>query len=360
MATTPSTRRAQIRPGGLVRPGIAAVPLPSVELDPRTAYDFLASACNSYGELEELLPEDRRWREEAQAAFSAEHPAIQGRSYLDFVFELGRMIVDRPSVRTAQDVVAFADSRTDRELTEDVLGELAEDPDLAELTHRAIDGDEAAFAELQARLDHMKGDAVVPGSVSDIAPAVRAVIHFWLPRYQRIEARVGQMLERDVAARRRQDLAADPLGFVEQVTNGLRMVPELRIRRMVLAPTYFGRPYNSLTVIGETQLIAYPIADSSLGSADRLMPPNSTVRLYRALGDESRLRILKFLAESDRYLTEIANELDLSKPTIKHHLAILRAAGLLTVTEQGNMTWYSLRRDRAEEAGPELRAFLSH
>ena len=33
---------------------------------------------------------------------------------------------------------------------------------------------------------------------------------------------------------------------------------------------------------------------------------------------------------------------------------------IVTVTAQGNMTYYSLRRDRAEEAGPELRAFISH
>jgi DNA-binding transcriptional ArsR family regulator len=138
------------------------------------------------------------------------------------------------------------------------------------------------------------------------------------------------------------------------------VVPEQRIRRIVLAPTYFGRPYNSLTKVGDAQVIVYPIADSSLGSADRLTPPNSTLRLYRALGDESRLRILKILAERDRYLTEIANELDLSKPTIKHHLAQLRSAGLVTVTDQGNMTYYSLRRDRAEEAGVELRAYLAH
>jgi hypothetical protein len=30
------------------------------------------------------------------------------------------------------------------------------------------------------------------------------------------------------------------------------------------------------------------------------------------------------------------------------------------MTEQGNLTYYSLRRDRIDEAGPELRAFLAH
>jgi DNA-binding transcriptional ArsR family regulator len=83
------------------------------------------------------------------------------------------------------------------------------------------------------------------------------------------------------------------------------------------------------------------------------------VRLYRALGDESRLRILRLLAERDRYLTELATELELSKPTVSHHLAQLRAASLVTLTQQGNLTYYSLRRDRIDEAGPELRAVLA-
>ena len=66
-----------------------------------------------------------------------------------------------------------------------------------------------------------------------------------------------------------------------------------------------------------------------------LAPPPAVVRLHRALGDETRLRILKLLAGRDLYLTEIAQQLDLSKPTIKHHLALLRAAGLVTIIEAG-------------------------
>jgi DNA-binding transcriptional ArsR family regulator len=168
------------------------------------------------------------------------------------------------------------------------------------------------------------------------------------------------MLDRDIAARRQDDMARDPIGFVEQTTNGIRFVPEPRIRRIVMAPSYFGRPYNSLTRVGDVQLICYPIADSALGAADRLDPPAATVRLYRALGDDSRLRILRLLAERDRYLTELANELGLSKPTVSHHMAQLRSAGLVTVSKQGNLTYYTLRRDRADEAGPELGAYLAH
>jgi DNA-binding transcriptional ArsR family regulator len=273
---------------------------------------------------------------------------------------LGRILVGRPEIKTARELVAAVDKMSDTELLDAMVGELLADPDLGDLTRRAVDGDDSAYKELQARLDSFKGQAILTGPMSLLAPTARAVLHAWLPLFETIEARVGRMLERDVATRNLDDATRDPIGFVERTTNGIRLVPEQRIRRIVLAPSYFGRPYNSLTKVDDIQIIYYPIADASLDAADRLAPPTSTIRLYRALGDESRLRILRFLVEGDRYLTEIANELELSKPTIKHHLAQLRAAGLVTLIEQGNLTYYSLRHDRAEEAGVELRAYLSH
>ena len=361
MATARNTISAPIRPGGLVRPGLTTAQLPTVELDPRTGYDFLASACIDCGELEDLLPEDRHWLEESRLALIAHLGSdtfIQ--TCAGFVADLGRMLVGHPEIRSAADMVAATDKLSDQELLEAMAGELLQDPDLGGVTRRAVDGDREAYAELQAKLDSFKGHPVLTQDMTEMAPTARAVLHFWLPRYQAVEDRVARMLDRDAAARALEDAGRDPIGFVERTTNGIRLVPEQRIRRIILAPSYFGRPYNSLSRVGEVQLICYPIADTSLGAADLVTPPAATVRLYRALGDSSRLRILRLLAERDRYLTEIANELELSKPTIKHHLALLRAAGLITLIEQGNLTYYTLRRDRADEAGVELRAYLAH
>jgi DNA-binding transcriptional ArsR family regulator len=361
VTTTRNVGSAPIRSGGLVRPGLTTAQLPSVEIDSRTGYDFLTSACSDCGELEDLLPEDRGWLEDSRSAMAAQlgtGTSIQ--TCTGFVAELGRVLVGRPEIRTARNVVDAIDALSDKKLLEAMVGELLEDADLGGVTRRAVDGDPLAYGELQTRLDTFKGRPVLTQPMADLAPTARVVVHFWLPRYEAVEARVGRMLERDVAALRAEDAARDPIGFVERTTNGIRIVPEPRIHRIVLAPSYFGRPYNSCSYIGDVRMICYPIADDSLGAADRLSPPAATLRLYRALGDGSRLRILRLLAERDRYLTEIANELELSKPTIKHHLAQLRAAGLVTLTDQGNLTYYSLRHDRAEEAGVELRAYLAH
>ncbi len=95
-----------------------------------------------------------------------------------------------------------------------------------------------------------------------------------------------------------------------------------------------------------------------MGASDPTAPPPGVVRLHRALGDATRLRVLRLLADRDWYLTELAQQLELSKPTMKHHLAQLRAAGLVTVVDEGTLTYYSLRRERLEQAGVELKAYL--
>jgi DNA-binding transcriptional ArsR family regulator len=334
--------------------------MPAVELDSRTAYDFVVSACADCGELQDLLPEDRGWLQESRLAVLSEVGETESaRACVGFVSEVGRLLVVRPEIKTARQVVAAVDELSDADLLECLFGELIESPEVADFARKALNGDTEAYAALRDRLEHWRGHAVMPETLAELAPGSRRALHAWLPRFEQAEVRVGRMLDRDVAGRHMGDAVANPLGFVEKATNGIRMVPEQRTRRIVLAPSYFGRPFNSLTKVGEITLICYPIADSALGAGGRAAPPVATVRLYRALGDESRLRILRLLAERDRYLTELATELELSKPTVSHHLAQLRSAGLVTMTEQGNLTYYTLRRDRIQQAGPELSAFLA-
>lgn len=128
---------------------------------------------------------------------------------------------------------------------------------------------------------------------------------------------------------------------------------------MVLAPSYFSRPYNFLLAGDDWRFFGYPVTDDAVEADDRLAAPAGVIRLHRALGDETRMRILKLLAGKDLYLTEISQQLDLSKPTIKHHLALLRAAGLVTIVEAGTVIYYTLRRDRIETASTELARFLT-
>ena len=69
--------------------------------------------------------------------------------------------------------------------------------------------------------------------------------------------------------------------------------------------------------------------------------------LFKALGDETRLRILGYLlARGDTLcVCEIeAHVKDLSQPTISHHLRLLREAGLVTAERRGTWVYYAVNR----------------
>lgn len=63
---------------------------------------------------------------------------------------------------------------------------------------------------------------------------------------------------------------------------------------------------------------------------------------FKALADESRLKIVGLLAQGERSVQELATLLDLKEPTVSHHLAILRAQGLVSARAEGTTRWHRL------------------
>jgi DNA-binding transcriptional ArsR family regulator len=71
-------------------------------------------------------------------------------------------------------------------------------------------------------------------------------------------------------------------------------------------------------------------------------------RLYKALGDEKRLALLRLLRRGPTSLGDASREVGLSKSTTHHHLAILRQAGLVLIRDDEEKS-YSVRPERAGE-----------
>ena len=61
--------------------------------------------------------------------------------------------------------------------------------------------------------------------------------------------------------------------------------------------------------------------------------------------DETRQKIMNICCCCSLSVSEIVEKLDVSQPTVSHHLAILREADLVTVREDGKQTFYSLNQD---------------
>ncbi|MEH0156730.1 autorepressor SdpR family transcription factor [Limibacter armeniacum] len=71
--------------------------------------------------------------------------------------------------------------------------------------------------------------------------------------------------------------------------------------------------------------------------------------LFRALNDETRREILELLKEQDMTAGEIANHFHISKPSISHHLSLLKQAGLVVNYRNGQFIHYSLNMTVLDE-----------
>src|SRR5688572_7947051 len=66
------------------------------------------------------------------------------------------------------------------------------------------------------------------------------------------------------------------------------------------------------------------------------------VRFFKALADESRLRIVGLLADGEHSVEELAERLELTPPTVSHHLNRLKEIGLVQMEARGTTHLYRL------------------
>lgn len=71
--------------------------------------------------------------------------------------------------------------------------------------------------------------------------------------------------------------------------------------------------------------------------------------LFKALNDETRRKIVELLKEKDMNAGEIAKRFTISKPSISHHLDILKRADLITSEKKGQFIEYSLNTTILED-----------
>lgn len=65
--------------------------------------------------------------------------------------------------------------------------------------------------------------------------------------------------------------------------------------------------------------------------------------LFKALGDENRLRIVELIARNGELCAcKLLDEFDFAQPTLSHHMKTLRTAGLVTGRKEGKWMHYSL------------------
>ena len=73
---------------------------------------------------------------------------------------------------------------------------------------------------------------------------------------------------------------------------------------------------------------------------------------FKALADPSRRRILELLSDGEMTAGDIAANFDMAKPSVSHHLNILKAAGLVSDERRGQNIVYCLNLTVFQELVP--------
>lgn len=64
--------------------------------------------------------------------------------------------------------------------------------------------------------------------------------------------------------------------------------------------------------------------------------------VFKAIADPTRREILRLLRSEEMSAGDVAARFDMTKPTVSHHFAVLKAAGLITSRRDGQTIWYAL------------------
>jgi DNA-binding transcriptional ArsR family regulator len=181
---------------------------------------------------------------------------------------------------------------------------------------------------------------------------------FFAEEEQRIRSALREAVER--AQERAEQIAVDEL--IEELSHGVRLESDFDWQELVLVPSYWISPLIAFEQIDngkELFLFGARPADVSLVPGE--LVPDGMLRTIKTLGDPTRLRILRYLAQENITPAELARRLRLRAPTVTHHLNSLRLAGLvyLTLGEKGQRR-YEARPEAVDEAFALLRAFLGY
>lgn len=75
---------------------------------------------------------------------------------------------------------------------------------------------------------------------------------------------------------------------------------------------------------------------------------DKSVNIFKALGDNTRLKIVNTLSEGEANVNKIAESLMMSQSAISHQLKVLKLNGIIKATRKGKEVYYSLDDEHIE------------
>ena len=97
---------------------------------------------------------------------------------------------------------------------------------------------------------------------------------------------------------------------------------------------------------------------TDLRMSSQALDVRSFSRLFKALADETRLRIVALLSHGELCVCHLEEALRLSQPKVSRHLATLRAAGVVEDRRDGSWVYYGLIRQTDADCERQLRGLV--
>ena len=80
------------------------------------------------------------------------------------------------------------------------------------------------------------------------------------------------------------------------------------------------------------------------------MDERKTALIFKAFCDENRIRILKMLTSGEKCACKILEELNVTQPTLSHHMKTLLDSGIVNGRKEGKWMHYSISEECLEKA----------
>lgn len=127
---------------------------------------------------------------------------------------------------------------------------------------------------------------------------------------------------------------------------------------LVLSPSVFVWPHLLVNCDGPWPTALVYAAPALARDAAARIPPAELTRILRALADDTRLRVLKLIAERPRTTQELAPLVGLSMSGVSKSIRLLSAAGLVIARREGYYVVYRLAPDRIAALASAISQFL--
>ncbi len=124
--------------------------------------------------------------------------------------------------------------------------------------------------------------------------------------------------------------------------------------RLIFIPSIDLGPYVSCGVVNRVHGLYYACEAQSIEEGPAEEETRRLARLYKALSDEQRLKILNLLGEREMYAQEIVERMRLHQSVVSRHLTFMKAVGLLNERRQNNMKFYTINSSTLEELSKTL------